>query len=1061
MASPFTPFAPAPEPDYSEEVQSMKEYYDSIKAQDIDADGIFPVSEADQGMSQTLADVGNLLFGDTANALGVFIDKDGLHGDIEKGKDFWSEHPVRATLGFATAAASAWGVVAKNLRTARLAEISDNALLDHGFMAPDVNPALVDDISRETMRINVDHVARYHERNEGFLRLGENASPKEKANYYLNKLLANKYVEDTGLTDAFDARKEWRQNVARLFEPKGPITKYLENMPPDEIGPALGMYLNDPTNLNLIPKKWQPMAVMMAEDFRANQSAMVAEGAIFQSEAAHVGDLWFPTTTPDTKIDLGPYTSFIDKRPDGSARMIKVPRTSSPNLLQRKASQEDVRLRTEKQYASSLLSEGKTTEALSILKGERFKDVRGLIDENDLTGAIKALSTDGLIDYRPESLTMRGLFQQRVNLENLRMFRDLSMNPDITKTADYVMGLAPRKRKNWISLDTLDNSDRIRNMVAVKKGVDPATIQSLGYVPKSIFRELREIYGGPAHKSMGESMGDLMTLLTSIYKTVKTALNPPTQFGNIGGNYILLANAGVNPLSKEFNALLGKSTKAVWGSMKAARRRELTPNLGDLGDIESLVGGKKISIADELNSEELKSLVELQSIQTAEGVGVISRLAQSDDFTGAVARLANKAFDMKVPRNMADAYLAADAIPKMAYYLHLRQRGFSRVAATMEVGRRLPMYSTVGDTVAGSRKWLFPWVTFPAEIARIMKNNLMDHPLKTAMFLQMPQMMQVGAYLPGAMGVGPRMSAESIRERRDQLPAWANKASTIMTSIADRNGDFRAMTLDFLPYSSVMPPTVSKDAPMFKSLPFGLDEPMPLLSGLWLAATGKDAWGREIPTDPDQPSQKVGNIMMNFMNFLAPPWMSKYLFDANQVEFGYRFLQDAGRAVNPYTEKAGDPVFDMIINNLSPVKMYPSNPEQQIANESFYRSQLQTFRGKLSKEFNALLKSGHTEGAAEKMKEIAITFEREFKGDPELAERKKLEWMKSQKKRIRQHPQLRSFSEQDIEYQIKRLENETPRIRSKAKQQLIEAYRTELRRRGRKSNGGKKNPFLP
>ena len=39
-----------------------------------------------------------------------------------------------------------------------------------------------------------------------------------------------------------------------------------------------------------------------------------------------------------------------------------------------------------------------------------------------------------------------------------------------------------------------------------------------------------------------------------------------------------------------------------------------------------------------------------------------------------------------------------------------------------------------------------------------------------------------------------------------------------------------------------------------------------------------------------------------------------------------------GKAVNPYTNKEGDPMLDLFMNRVVGLKSYASSPEQQLAN---------------------------------------------------------------------------------------------------------------------------------
>lgn len=1069
MSSPLFGQPPkADETDYDEAIQQQKEYYDQLKASDIEASVFMPRAERGAPGTETatargmLGDAANLIFGDEMSSLGIAADEKGLNFNLERAKDFWAEHPVRAALGLATTAAPFLGLAYRGARAARFTGITDD-MLAKTFGFDDVaDVANMAERDKELLKINLDHIDRYNNRIARIDDIGvENVPLKDQAYYYATKAFHNTYHQATDVRQAFDVAAQWRMRTAPLFAERGEFAKHLADLPPDDIAPMVGRYLVDPTAIERVPEQYRPWLVRAVGDLKNRQASMIKEGMITPKEASAVGDFWFNTTRVGTARDYGDTTTMLDATAKGGIRMLKVPRTSSVNLLNRKTSPEELRTLVEKQSARELLSEGKVDEALSVLgRNEGFSDARRLIETGEIAKASKLLSTEGQIDFTPKSITFNSLFTQGLLHESYRFMRDVALNGDITKSRDYFSALSTAKQRSWMNLDDLPGSDRLRRMVAVSRGLDPDAVDELGYVPKALFTQLKEFTDG----SFEASMTDLLKLGTAIHKTAKTALSPATQVSNVLGNGALLINAGVNPFGDEFGDLVGRSAGVVWNFFKMKRGKAIDQTYEAAGFIPSKVGKADINIAEEFASKELGDLLEFKQMMsndaTMEGLGAIERMAKSKSFAGWLAGKTNRAVDKsRVIPMLSDTYMAADAIPKMAYYLNLRQRGFTRAAASMEVGRRLPMYQGVGVASQMARGWFLPWVTFSSEMTRVLKNNMIDYPLRTAMMLQVPGLAQVGSYsIAGKMGMG--MTAQGIQDKREQLPGWADRPNSIITPIEDRNADLRSMTLDFLPYSAVMPPSTADTVPLLKKLPFGLDEPMPILMGLGYAIAGKDSWGNDIPTDPSKPHQKFGMMALNMGAFFSPPILDRYLFDPKEAKFGYKFLQETGRALNPYTEKAGDPVFDFFVNNFTGVKMYPSSPEQQLANESFVKSEIQTYRGSLSRQWQGLLKSGDTEGAAEKMQAIAQTFTQEYE-DPAMAQRKMVEWMKSHTSGLKKHPQLRNFSKEELQFMLKQLEETSVAQRTRAKQERLEMLRREINRRGRQSNGGTTNPFLP
>src|SRR3990167_7488599 len=539
-----------PKIDYDREAIKQKERYDSIRARDIERQDFMPGRDPGSigggaSTGSVVGDVANLLFGDQMNAFGAFIDRRGLEFDLERAKDFWADHPVRATIGFATTVAPVAGLIARGARAARFTGITDELLAQGGFVDDAADLMRMSDRDKDLLRYNYDRLAKYKDRVQRVQENWEVATPKQKAFYALNKGFANTYLEHTDPYNAFDIHAQWRKNVATLLDKNGPISRHLDRLPPPEIAPLIGKYLVDPTALNLIPAQHRAAVVGLVDDLKSTQVDALKEGFIRPNESKLMGDLWFSTTRTGTQQDLGEYTTILDRTTDGNVRALKVPRTSSPNLLNRATTKDELRTLVEKQSAVELLSRGQTNEALSVLSSNPgFANARQLIQNNDVGKAIKLLTTDGQIDFTPESIVFNSVFNQKLLLTNYRMIRDIALDPTLTKSSQSMAALAPSAKKAWVYLDNLDGSDRVRRMVAVSRGIDPDQVEELGWVPKGLFRELKSLTDG----STNTAMTDYLNLLTATYKTAKTAGNLPTQIGNMLGNVGFLMNAGINPL---------------------------------------------------------------------------------------------------------------------------------------------------------------------------------------------------------------------------------------------------------------------------------------------------------------------------------------------------------------------------------------------------------------------------------------------------------------------------------------------------------------------------------
>lgn len=1054
------------ERDYDAETQEFREEYERLEAVNVNPSDTLPSPSFQESYVKGSVDVTNLLLGDEMASVGITLDREGFDWDLETAKNFWVEHPVRATLATVTTFLPAAMIATKSVRASKAAGVTDDMLTKFNLVDDPVDLTRMTSDSKDVLRQQVYTMTQGRDLAER-VELGT-ATQKDKIVHSLNKWFGNSYMEQSDPKLFATARKEWQEGINNLLHDKGTITDFMRTMPEDTtaLGVRIARYLDDPTKLSDIPKKSQAWAKRLGSELQETQSTMVTEGLIHSDEAKNVGDVWFSTVRQgEGARDIGNVTTMIDRTAGGKPRVLTVPKTASANLLQRTASKTEVREQLLKQHAAELVGGGKTDEAIALLKGEEYADARHLLEGGEKASALKLLTKDGTIDFSPKSLTINSLYNQKHILETYRTIRDIAMNPNFTKNSDEILAMGKGKR-DWMNLDQLSGSDRLRRMVGVSKGDDEA-VAALGWVPKKLFGEMRELVGeGDGMWKKGNS--SWMEALTAMYKTAKTAFNAPTHLQNTIGNDFFLLNAGINPMSADFIKLKGISLGAINSMQKAARKgtakhRGLKKFMRDdelPTKIKSKIGKEDIDILDEIDSPELKDLLEMTSLLQAEGIGVLQNVMKNTKggVTKSLVNGYNSVLRGTRLERASDLYMAEDGMAKMAYFLHLRQGGFSRASALNEVGRRLPMYNSVGSVPGAMRNMYLPWITFPVEAARIMKNNLMDHPLKTAMMLQTPEFLQVGAYAAGRQGLlgATEMNAETLEGRKQQLPVWAQKPSTVMTPWKDKNGDFRGAVLDWLPYTAFMPPTTSTEAPISKKLPFGADNPMPIITSVLFAMTGKDAWGREYPVDG--PMDKITNTVVNTMGLIMPPLAQRYFFNPKDPHTGYQALVDAGKAVNPYTDKAGDPVLDLFMNRVVGLKSYAASPEQQIANEQFVKRDLTGLRSRWSREWSALLKSNDLEGASERLNKIHQTFVQEH-GDPGIAQEKFSSWLANHYKDLQKHPQLRGMSKEELVRKAKEVAGASG-PRNAARRDLLGAYKRELGMRGRQSKGGRQNPLI-
>lgn len=519
--------------------------------------------------------------------------------------------------------------------------------------------------------------------------------------------------------------------------------------------------------LKLSPKE-QVWADGMYDAMKTHQDEALKEGFITPEIRDRIGAIHLPAFGKNTPVDLAskrtiaiPITGRAIKRIEGEPaqrtfKAFEFPRLDAPQIRHRASEIGDV--------------------AERLFKGELLT--------------------------APENLTFGGYVTDRLLLNNFKFIRDHAMKfgkseADVTTAFG---SLAKAEEKGWVSLSKLRNGvpeveTTMRRMLKTA-GHTIADGEQLPFIHKSHYEAM---FGQGGVFEQTQNIGNLMHLLTVIHKTAKTVFNVPTHLNNLFGNFAFLGMAGYNPMAPKNLDTMQGVTKAFikWanahdGLVKAGREGvslvdPVTRRLKgvDLGRIK--VRGKTFDLNDEFLDPMVKDVIgEESAFLHAEGLAVVQTFlntAKKGSVSRAVAEGMLKAKDMskftqKTFDYMTKAYLGEDVVPKLAYYLDLRAQGMSKEWAVLEVGRRLPVYSTVGSSIQAGRKVYFPWATFPAEATRIMKNNLTDHPMSVLPWLHAPGIMQAGF---AATGLGPATPDEA-KERARQLPTWAQNATTVLTN---------------------------------------------------------------------------------------------------------------------------------------------------------------------------------------------------------------------------------------------------------------------------------------
>lgn len=1042
-----------PDDPFAQRQRDMSEYYQSLAGQNISRSDMLPPKSPDMN---PLVDVPNILFGDVMAAFGTTLDKEGLHYDLQTAKNFWAEHPVRAGTAVALNVLPGLALATKAHRASKFANVSDDVIRATGLVDEAVDLAKLGAKEKKLMRQQAYQITRDRELAQK-IEAGT-ATRMDQVVNNLNKSIGNTYMEQMAMGEsgegAIGLTKAYSQRMQQIVNGET-VSDLMNKLPDDKFGTPLAKYFNDPRELNNLPKEVQPWAMAFREQATRVQQQGLKDGFITQETADRVGDVWFPTLRKGSELtDEGVTTSIFTvakKGEKGKAKMIAVPRTTSNNLLERTTTKEDLGGLLNRQEIAEALDRGDATQALKLVKKEKSPELIRAVEAGDTETALGIIGQGNFIDTVPQTLTVKGLMQQSMLQENFRFLRDVSMNSKYSKTPQEYAALSKSVQQKMRSLDELPNSSILRRMVGKSKGLNGA-VDRLGYVHEDVFRELTSASTG--QPAVAGGLVGFLDVLTAVHKTARTAGNPFSHGQNLWGNYGFLAMAGWNPFTKQNHDLIWKKAlPAIWQLQRAARKGKGGDSITEVnfGSVASMVGGPDIDVAAELARAEVGNLIEKSSLLASEGIGTLHNLGQRADDSQTLlksfVKSINKVVDAIPPINVTiDAYMAEDSIVKFGYYLGLRAKGLSPTGAALEVSRRLPMYSTIGHAQKVLRKTALPWVSFPSEALRVVKNNVMDYPLRSAMWFHGVDAFQAMMY--PAIGE----TSKGLNMIKEGLPTYGQKPSTtLLTPLRDQNGDLRAATLDFLPWSSFLPQSSAAEASMREILPFGAGQPMPILDGIFQAMTGQDQFGKPIPTEPGSITEKMKVMALGTMGVIAPPMVQKYMLSTTAPDTTYRLYQDLGKARNPYTTKPGDAIYDMLLNNIGSLgtsKFYASSPEQRLANMNMTDRAVNDWRAKLTRDWGAYMRSGDWQNANEVFADISRSFNLEWK-NPAIAQQKQTDWQLRHLKTLMKHPQLGAYSKEKLIEIFRQQGDEIAGVRSQAYDQMVESIRREMGNRGK------------
>lgn len=419
------------------------------------------------------------------------------------------------------------------------------------------------------------------------------------------------------------------------------------------------------------------------------------------------------------------------------------------------------------------------------------------------------------LEVDPRKLAVGGYVKDSLIFQIHRGFRDfiasgLRGNQQAAhwlKSHDEYVKLGKRGQAQFVSIEDLNSvapglAERVSRMLKIELAKTGEEHLMKGALP-AIDRELVEQFFGKGPGTAwgaANALGQFAEIMTGVHKTAMTSLNVPTHMSNLIGNMMFLSMAGMNPFSSQ--ALKdAKVMTRVFRKVAAEHRANPDKLVSDimtkdklgnlLGDDRFIkdANGNKLDLAELLSDDLMKDIVEAQSFENVEGFSHLMKLLshmESLESSGwgqkAVTTVARSIAGVgaapgirQTLQHASAAYLGEDMIPKWMYAMNLARQGWGRDSIVREVGRRLPQYRTVGELPNSARRLVLPWITFPAETARILKNNMADSPVSMMAWMQAPDIIQS---IAAGAGVGPQFESMAALEKASQ--PWAVKYQSIM-----------------------------------------------------------------------------------------------------------------------------------------------------------------------------------------------------------------------------------------------------------------------------------------
>jgi hypothetical protein len=766
----------------------------------------------------------DFLFGPEAAVIGIAHDAAGWSWNVENMKQQWSEEPLwsnalataslvgtmvlpaslaltkSAKVGRLATKMGRWGTEAEEIANwKKIGVLGDQNITKFSQLGPDYEKTVT--LLRQ-QQIATNRFRDMEERARKIV-MKEPVKPWEAMRHQFDKRFSQTYNGMVTNANNGDIKGKFHEMHNKLWQ-NDTVGTILREMPDEkegeaiygyilgQIAPGMGIAAKAAGKYGKLSEKSQKWADFYLEAARKRQDEMLQSGFITQKQYMRIGDAHLPGLykgTPDygigaTTLHYVPVKPKLGKPQAAGLVATKVPRKGLGRLFGKEK--------------TVLVPEGEVRHVGVQFANKPQMNSPTMLPRKGSHEDMWDRLESGQLITNPADLTMKGYMQDGILHSNFQFITDYAVRAENIAPAELVKAAGMSKKKmeaaGFTSLEEAGSGAAavLRRMIAKKKGVDE---EQLPWIRKEVFKG---IFGedGMMHQAEHAS-GNLMDVMTTIYKTMKTAGSIPTHLQNLTGNMTFLHQAGFNVLKPENMALMGQMTSVF---NKVAQINAAAKGAGIRGrsifDDKLLKGvkmdavvvdGKKFDMLDEMSDPVVRELIEESAFESVEGTGKLGKMLETLGEDQSTTKGAIKGY-MKVKEwaqigdrvkwfdGLTRAYLAEDMVPKMAYFMKLRGSGLSRKAAATEVARRLPMYNTVGSAIKKGRRFAFPWATFPAEAMRITKNNIQDHPLRMIPWLRAPQIMQS---VFSGMGYAPS-TREEVGETKAQLPFWAQGHTTVV-----------------------------------------------------------------------------------------------------------------------------------------------------------------------------------------------------------------------------------------------------------------------------------------